>query len=184
MIHYAEKQSLRFAFRQATARDIDAISDLHDKAFSAFVDTRETYAMFANALADTQNSELIAATDNDGNIAGFLLLGAEHSMVRGGLNVDVVAVDDKYRGQGLGRALMEKAEEIALQYNFNTVTLQVHEDNAAAIGLYKKMDYRTKGRHNRYYCDGKSAIEMHKRVTPRDLPFSRSPARDPDRYMA
>jgi len=57
---------------------------------------------------------------------------------------------------------MKKAEDIGLRYNFNSMTLQVHEDNAGAIGLYESMGYYTVGKARGYYKDGKAAFGMHK----------------------
>jgi ribosomal protein S18 acetylase RimI-like enzyme len=158
----AEKGALKFAFRKAAARDLPDISRIYDESFAKFVDTRHTHGYFSDALRNERDHELVVATDQNGGVAGFLLLGAQNSFMPKGLNVDVVAVDEKFRGQGLGRALMKQAEQIGLRHDFNVMTLQVHEENTGAIGLYESMGYGSAGRAKRYYRDGKDALGMFK----------------------
>ncbi len=53
-----------------------------------------------------------------------------------------VVVLDEYRGRGIGRRLMEAAIDEAEQLGASGVVLQVHRDNARALGLYTDMGFR------------------------------------------
>jgi ribosomal protein S18 acetylase RimI-like enzyme len=53
-----------------------------------------------------------------------------------------VVVEDAYRGQGIGRQLVEAAIEEALQLGAEGVLLQVHQDNAPALQLYTSFGFR------------------------------------------
>lgn len=50
-----------------------------------------------------------------------------------------------YRGQGLGRRLINVALESARQENFVRIELSVHADNGRAIALYQKIGFVTEG---------------------------------------
>jgi ribosomal protein S18 acetylase RimI-like enzyme len=52
-----------------------------------------------------------------------------------------VVVLDEYRGRGIGRRLMEAAIDEAEQIGASGVVLQVHRDNARALGLYTDMGF-------------------------------------------
>lgn len=53
-----------------------------------------------------------------------------------------VVVEDAYRGQGIGRQLVEAAIEEALQLGAEGVLLQVHQDNTPALQLYTGLGFR------------------------------------------
>lgn len=54
-----------------------------------------------------------------------------------------------YRGQGLGRRLIEDALDKARKEGFTRVELSVHAGNAPAIALYKKVGFVPEGVHRR-----------------------------------
>lgn len=56
--------------------------------------------------------------------------------------VFLLYVATEHRKQGLGKALMTYAHQWAKQQGYAQIGLQVFEDNAAALSLYKKMGYR------------------------------------------
>lgn len=53
-----------------------------------------------------------------------------------------VAVAEPYRGRGIARALMDAAMELVQEWRGTVVTLQVRDDNAAAIHLYRNMGFQ------------------------------------------
>ena len=61
------------------------------------------------------------------------------------LNVHDLTVRASERGQGLGRALLEAAERRAREIGCSKLTLEVHQDNQRALGLY--MDFGFEGHH-------------------------------------
>ena len=54
-----------------------------------------------------------------------------------------IVVDPKFQGKGIGRQLMNRAEEYAQTLGQN-IGLFVHADNESAIALYKRTGYRVK----------------------------------------
>jgi ribosomal protein S18 acetylase RimI-like enzyme len=53
-----------------------------------------------------------------------------------------VAVAEPYRGQGIARTLMDAAFELICEWGGKVVTLQVRDNNASAVHLYRSMGFR------------------------------------------
>lgn len=70
------------------------------------------------------------------------------------------------RGRGLGRALLEAAEQGALKRGCVSMRLEVREDNRGAIRLYQACGYQEVGHTAEYYHDGSGALRMRKRLKP------------------
>ena len=58
--------------------------------------------------------------------------------------LDDIFVDPKYRGQKIGRKLLNKIKEISKDSGWNLVRWQTDEDNFAAKELYDKVATKTK----------------------------------------
>ncbi len=66
----------------------------------------------------------------------------EHMHVAGSYHIDTVAVYPEYRGRGIARQLVGKAETEAASKGFNLMSLFVFEANRAARHLYESIGYR------------------------------------------
>ena len=75
-----------------------------------------------------------------------------------------IAVDGRHRGRGLAAALLADAERAARSRGRSRLSLEVREDNAAAIRLYERVGYAFHGRHADYYADGAGARRYEKRL--------------------
>ena len=73
------------------------------------------------------------------------LLGLE-ALVPGSWYVNAVATDVIYRGQGVGRDLMKKAEELAEASTAEALSLIVAEENVPARQLYERLGYQVHAR--------------------------------------
>jgi ribosomal protein S18 acetylase RimI-like enzyme len=58
----------------------------------------------------------------------------------------------KYRGQGIGRKLMQRALDAALAFGFTRIELTVRETKVNAIALYKNFGFETEGLHRNAVC--------------------------------
>jgi ribosomal protein S18 acetylase RimI-like enzyme len=67
-------------------------------------------------------------------------------------------------GQGVGRALIEAAENAVIARGRISLRLEVREDNSRAIAIYERAGYRPIGRKPDYYEDGMAALRMEKRL--------------------
>lgn len=93
---------------------------------------------------------------NDGKIIAWCDISALDRPVFahiGSLGIGVLAA---YRGQGIGKALMNTALENAKLKGLTRIELTVRENNKPAIALYEKMGFEKEGIHKNGVCiDGK-----------------------------
>jgi ribosomal protein S18 acetylase RimI-like enzyme len=84
----------------------------------------------------------MAKTD-DGTPAGFVWVAKNHNDFTGQLEASLLNqyVAEPYRGQGLGRRLMETAEEWARQQGLPRISLSVGAHNELAQRLYETLGY-------------------------------------------
>jgi ribosomal-protein-alanine N-acetyltransferase len=70
-------------------------------------------------------------------------------------HISTIAVDPKYRSQGIGQLLLITAIERAIELGANLVSLEVRVSNVVAQNLYRKYGFRVVGRRRRYYSDNR-----------------------------
>jgi ribosomal protein S18 acetylase RimI-like enzyme len=75
-----------------------------------------------------------------------------------------MVVHPEHRGLGIAHRLLEQAERGALQRGTVSVRLEVREDNAAAVALYRGAGYEIVGHTSDYYEDHSTALRMRKRL--------------------
>ena len=84
---------------------------------------------------------------DDEKRCGYLWMGMRNSEdpwdIQTPLWIYDIVVAPGFRGHGLGKQLMRKAEDFAIELNRN-IGLFVHSDNESAIALYKNTGYLTK----------------------------------------
>jgi len=95
-----------------------------------------------------------------GGLVGFFVA---HT-VRSNSNLDIVAVEEPLRGNGIGTHLLETWIHTARQRSLRGLTLQVNTGNVRAIALYQGLDFRPTRLLRDYYPNGDSAYEMRRRV--------------------
>ncbi len=144
----------------AVVADAGAVTRLHAQGF------RQGWpeADFAAYLADAARTPAYVACDARRRIAGFAMLrlaGDEAELM-------TIAVDPKWRGKGVGRALLEAGLADLLMSAARRLFLEVAADNAPALALYRRQGFAEIGRRNGYYPrpDGQPATAL---VMARDL---------------
>ena len=81
---------------------------------------------------------LIAAVD-DGNMRGCCMLVKEGEQT---VRLRQMAVTDNQQGKGIGRALMQFAENLARDHGFRKITMHARSN---AVGFYEKLGYKKVG---------------------------------------
>lgn len=99
----------------------------------------------ANMIAN--NGIFVAKIDDI--IVGYVLLTTKESQNGVGghrkeLYIDVLGVDENYRNQGIGRAIMEYVKEYAIVNNYTSLRLTVNEENENARHLYEDIGFKVK----------------------------------------
>ncbi|EME73954.1 GNAT family N-acetyltransferase [Bacillus sonorensis] len=89
--------------------------------------------------------------------AGYLKVNTDHAqsekMGDESLEIERIYIKNKFQKHGLGKYLLNKAEEIALELNKKKIWLGVWEKNENAIAFYKKMGFVQTGAHSFYMGD-------------------------------
>ncbi len=87
--------------------------------------------------------------------------GMWHVVTEG--HITNVAVLSEYRQQGIGDALMDALEQVAMEREMIGITLEVRVGNGPAQKMYHKHGYRPEGLRKNYYADTKEdAVIMWK----------------------
>lgn len=85
----------------------------------------------------------------DGMVVGVMGIAFRHienpsHVTRNVIFIDSMAVDEKYRGMGIGHLFFEKAKQIKEERHCDAVELQVNAKNKAAYEMYVKCGFREK----------------------------------------
>lgn len=89
-------------------------------------------------LEEEKQNLHIAAFEDDQMLGCCMLVEEEPEMVR----LRQMAVINDLQGKGIGRALMQFAENLARDRGYKKITMHARKN---AIGFYEKMGYRKKG---------------------------------------
>jgi ribosomal protein S18 acetylase RimI-like enzyme len=74
-------------------------------------------------------------------LVGMFIIGL-HPIPKRYMYINTVAVNEKFRGQGIGENLMKVASKIGKKRNFDGEMLYVASDNKNAVKLYLKGNYK------------------------------------------
>lgn len=127
----------------ATTRDADVIARLHAQGFHAGW-SREDFAAYI-AGPDTP---VYVACDARRRIAGFLML----RLAADEAELITIAVDPKWRGRGVGEALLRAALADLVMSPARRFFLEVAADNAAALRLYGRHGFVKLSERQGYYA--------------------------------
>ena len=84
-------------------------------------------------------------------------------------HIAMVAVAPEHRGNGVGRALIKRAERLLRRQGLHLVSLYVRE-SSSAVGFYERLGYATEARVERYYGhpDPEDALMLLRRLPKPD----------------
>jgi ribosomal protein S18 acetylase RimI-like enzyme len=150
---------MSFTIRTATADDYEALRgvftgliDMHVRLLPHIFhhpdDSYLTKQDFCDYLS--QHDRAVFVAEQAGRVVGGLyirLTQTPHSSVlnaREYAYIEHVAVQEQFRQQGVGQALIARAHEWAKGKGLNTVELHVKAFNKKAIGFYEKLGYTIK----------------------------------------
>lgn len=95
----------------------------------------------------------------DGKIVGYItLIFGRFRKFRGNAYIANVSVRPEYRGKGIGKKLMARAEEYAKSRRARRLELEVFAQNVGAINLYEELGYEKEG-SKRKAIEGKEGFD-------------------------
>ena len=168
--------------RRMTLADVPQVHAIEERTFA----TPWSYQSFVDEMTTNKCARYIVA-EEDGRVIAYA--GAWLIFEEG--HITNIAVDEPYRGRGVGtevtRALMQYAANLGVQY----LTLEVRRSNLVAQKMYQSLGFLKLGLRKRYYEDngedadlmvcqdmrGSAPVESWKRGMPsgffslRDEPF-------------
>ncbi|MDP3898056.1 MAG: GNAT family N-acetyltransferase/peptidase C39 family protein [Mesorhizobium sp.] len=143
------------AIRPARATDIEALVRIENAVFDTDRISRRSFRQ----LIDRDTAETLVA-EIDGAVVGYcIVLFRRGSAVA---RLYSIAIAASHAGAGVGKQLLEKAENMAFEHDRIILRLEVREDNARAIRVYEKNGYRKIGREENYYEDGQPALRYER----------------------
>ena len=125
---------LRFAVPEEAA----AVAALVDRAYTGYIERmgRKPGPMLDDYAALIGDG-LVRVLCHDGRICGVLVLIEKDDH----LLLDNIAVDPAAQGLGLGRQLVEAAEDVAKTLCYGTVRLYTHETMVENVALYEHLGF-------------------------------------------
>ena len=106
-----------------------------------------------------QSRDVMLVAEIDDEYTGHLTLQTEEWMASRHVAKLGIIITKDHRGRGIGRALMQAAEEAALDSGFQKIILSTFEDNLIARSLYATMKYREVGVRKRHFKMPKGFID-------------------------
>lgn len=141
----------------ATADQLDWLIALEEKCFATDRLSRRSMRRFINS---DQCVFLVAYRDE--TPLGYLLILFHRGTRLARLYS--IAVEPEARGYGIAKLLLQAGETKSLDFGAIHLRLEVGQDNASAINLYRSLGFREFGLLQNYYDDQTDALRMQKRI--------------------
>jgi len=146
---------MNISFREANEKDLQLVKKFTlETAWTAFPEndkklldrekwTKNFLEMFER-LSKRETDRIFIAEDESQAFTGYLWVGEGANMMTGLKNGFIydIFVKEEFRGRGIGRILLEKAESYCREKGYSKILLMVSINNAAAIKLYDKMGFK------------------------------------------
>ena len=129
--------------RTGVAADISAIEALFMEMLRTIYNTDDVEGYeegYLNKFFEG-NGDRAYVAEADGKVIGYITI-EEHHEDKVYFYLDDFCVDGNYRGQGIGKELLNIAEKYAGERNVPAICLHVEESNENALKLYEKLDYK------------------------------------------
>ena len=124
--------------RDATAADTPRLTELVQAAYGHYVERmgRPPGPMTEDYAALVRDG-LVTVAERGDTIVGLVVVDTGDE----GFTVENVAVDPAHQGTGVGRTLLEYAEDEARRRGVDSVALYTHETMTENLALYRRIGY-------------------------------------------
>ena len=129
--------------RRMTEEDLEDVARIEKETFPS----PWSYQAFESELKNIAARYLVVELENRviGYAGAWIILDESH--------VTNIAVDEAYRGKGIGRKLTEGLMQYLSNLGAAYATLEVRVSNERAQNLYKSLGFVTVGKRKKYYED-------------------------------
>ena len=136
-------------------QDYERVSKIMDQVQQLHVEWRPDVYKPASPLITMDMFEAILKDENwyvaeaDGVVVGILELMKRHvespaQVTKDVLFISTMAIDEKYRGKGIGHLFFEKVKQLKQEKGYDTIELQVNAKNRLAYEMYRKYGFTEK----------------------------------------
>jgi ribosomal protein S18 acetylase RimI-like enzyme len=134
----------------AAAVDMFAELNRHEATVSGDrrTDINAAHECFDEMLADAKKGAVVTVAEVEGIVAGLMVwaAGTDHSFVVEAFSrfgrVDDIVVAERFRGRGIGAALLAEAERLTRAAGMKRLRLTVLSGNDPAIAAYERFGFR------------------------------------------
>jgi len=149
---------MTFTLRPAHLEDANAVRDLVHASYALYLERmeREPAPMGAN-YPTLISRQFVTVVQKSSQLAGIMVSYPRDDA----LHVENIAVDPAFQGQGIGKLLMNHAEEEARSLNIKRVKLYTHEVMTENIPFYEALGYYIRDRSKQ---DGYQRIFFEKEL--------------------
>jgi [ribosomal protein S18]-alanine N-acetyltransferase len=133
--------------RRLTPKDLEAIEHIERRSYP----TPWSRSMFASELSKPSSISLGAFEAETGELVGYLVI----SRYVDAWHVMNIAVAPERRRQGIAVALFDRLFELTAADGRRGYTLEVRISNEAAIKLYERLGFQSRGVRRGYYTDNR-----------------------------
>ena len=138
---------MNLQFRRLELRDLGSIEEIELRSYP----TPWSRAMFAGELSKPSAISLGAFDEESGRLAGYMII----SRYVDAWHVMNIAVAPEFRRRGVATALLGQLFDVTAGDGRRGYTLEVRVSNDAAIRLYERMGFRSRGVRRGYYTDNR-----------------------------
>ena len=142
-IREAEEADLELVRKYGVETGWTSFSESERKELDREKWTKHMLELFEK-LSKRETDRIFVAEDGSHAFLGYLWVGEGSNMMTGkkqGFIYDIF-VKREFRGRGVGRILLEKAQSFCREKGYSRILLRVSVNNANAIGLYNKMGFK------------------------------------------
>ena len=137
--------------RPAKLFDISDVMRIERESF------REAYPRGIFLVFLENNPETFLVAEYNGRVIGYVMAYLRPDLEG---HIMSIAVDKRYRGNGIGSALLTEAIDRLIARGARYIGLEVRVSNEKAIKLYERFGFRKVKRIIGYYSDGEDAYYM------------------------
>ncbi len=144
-----------FTVRKAVMKDYESVVGIMNQVQQMHVNWRpDIYKLNTNLIpidifAKIVEDDTFFVAEADGIVVGIMEIIFRHietplHITRDVIFIDSMAVDEKYRGMGIGHLFFEKAKQIKEQKHCDGIELQVNSKNRVAYEMYSNYGFTVK----------------------------------------
>ena len=149
--------------RRITPADCDAIAALEARLFATALDkprlmalqTNPVFCGFVDLVPYQDQPHSTFADDLNSYLGGYLLA----TIIDDEAEILSIGVTPDRQRQGVGKRLLQRFFDYGASRNMAKAVLEVAEDNASALGLYRDFGFAEFGRRKDYYKQGNQKID-------------------------